>query len=123
MKNRRLLRSFRDAWRGIRKTAATERNFKIHIAAGIAVVIICMLLKLELSLFVWVIFAVFAVLGAELFNTAVEALTDLVCESKPHPLAKKAKDAAAGAVLVASLQAVAVALTLAFVLIGRRAGN
>ena len=119
MKNKSLSKSFRNAWQGIRTTAARERNFKIHIIMGLAAVLCCIILRVETVLFIWVVFAIFTVLAMELFNTAVEALTDLFCGGKPHQLAKIAKDAAAGAVLIASIQAMAVAAAVGFTIVNR----
>ena len=117
MKNESLARSFGNAVQGLRDTLSRERNFRIHIAMGILAVAACVVLRVEVYLFVWTLFAVFGVLAAELFNSSVEALTDLVCGEKKHPLAKIAKDAAAAAVLVTAVQAVAVAFVVAFTVI------
>jgi len=54
-----------------------------------------------------------------LVNTAIEAVIDLVCKNQVHPLAKIAKDAAAGAVLLASFQAIIVALIVAYSVLRR----
>ena len=79
----------------------TERNFRIHLAAAFYAVSLSVLLGLsqEQRLLVW--FCIGLVLAMELLNTAVEALADLVTQ-RPHPLAKRAKDVSAGAVLVAA---------------------
>jgi len=73
----------------------------------------------ELVYFVMVGLSIFFVLAMELVNTAVEALVDMYCRGKPHPLAKLAKDAAAGAVLLAAVQAVIVGILVAISVIGR----
>jgi len=112
MKNRKSRswpESLGDAFSGIRAVAARERNFKVQIFFGIAAVIACIILRVDTWHFVLVAFAIFFVLAMELMNTAVEALTDLVTGGKHHPLAKLAKDAAAGAVLLASAFALVVA--------------
>ena len=101
-KNRTWLQSFGHAVDGIANTAKTERNFRIQIFFGFFAVIGCIILRVEPWQFAMVAFAIFFVLATELVNTAIEALTDLSCKGKIHPLAKKAKDAAAGAVLLAS---------------------
>jgi diacylglycerol kinase len=85
---------------------------------GILAITACIIFQVDALLFVLVAFAIFFVLAMELVNTAVEAVVDMV-SAKTHPLAKIAKDAAAGAVLLASAFAVVVALTVATVVIGR----
>ena len=114
MKNKNFLESVSNAWGGIRHTVKNERNFKIHIVMGVAAIICCIVFNVETVLFIWVVFAIFTVLVMELINTSVEALTDMFCGGKPHPMAKIAKDAAAAAVLLASAQALTVAAIVAF---------
>lgn len=95
----RFFKSFVHAGRGIWETARTERNFQFHLAAACAVLICGFLV--ELSPIEWAI--IFLLIGGmfslELLNTAVEHTVDLITD-KHHPLAKAAKDAAAGAVCV-----------------------
>ena len=105
--------SLKYAMKGIRRTAARERNFRIQIFCGIAAVIFCIIFRVETWHFILVAFAILFVLAMELMNTAVEAVVDLICQGKPHPLAKIAKDAAAGAVLLASAFSVIVAAVIA----------
>jgi len=113
MKNRNWPESFGHAYDGIRNTLKNERNFRIQIIFGIIAVIACIILRVDAWQFMLVVFAIFFVLTAELVNTAIEALTDLSCKGKIHPLAKTAKDAAAGAVLLASGFAVVVGVVVA----------
>jgi diacylglycerol kinase (ATP) len=97
------------AFTGIRKAAHRERNFRIQIILGITAVAACIVFQVDSWHFLAVVLSIFFVLAMELVNTAVEAVIDLVCKNQVHPLAKIAKDAAAGAVLLASFQAVIVA--------------
>jgi len=113
MKNQTMLRSFMNAWQGILHTARVERNFKIHIFFAIAVTIICIVLPVDTLYRFMVIYAIFFVLCTELINTAVEAVVDLYCGETLNPLAKIAKDCSAGAVLLASIQAIFVAFIVA----------
>ena len=106
MKNRTWLESFGHAFDGIANTFKNERNFRIQIVLGIFAVIACIIFRVETWQFVLVSFAILFVLAMELVNTAVEALTDLYTNGEMHPLAKRAKDAAAGAVLLASAFAI-----------------
>ncbi|MCL2215954.1 MAG: diacylglycerol kinase family protein [Defluviitaleaceae bacterium] len=118
-KSRSWPESFRYAFAGIRATAARERNFRIQIFFAIAAVIACIVFRVDAWHFAMVGFAIFFVLSMELVNTAVEAIVDLVTGGKPHPLAKIAKDAAAGAVLLAAVFALVVAGVVATAVITR----
>jgi diacylglycerol kinase (ATP) len=108
-----LRESFRCAWHGIRHAVAHERNFRLHIVAAILAVALCIVFRVDNVSFFLVLYAIFCVLAAELINTALEALTDLYCGGNIHPLAKVAKDCGAAAVLLAAVQAVAVAVIVA----------
>lgn len=95
----KFFKSFGYACQGIAAAFKREVNMKIHSFIALVVIIGGMLLKI--SLLEWFICIIFIglVIGAELLNTAIEATVDLVYEQE-HPLAKLAKDTAAGAVLV-----------------------
>ena len=99
--------SFGYALRGLWTLIATQANARIHAVATVLVIgagFWCALTRLE-----WC--AVLAAIGlvwiAEGLNTALEFLTDLVSPEQ-HPLAGKAKDVAAGAVLAACIAAAAI---------------
>jgi len=104
---RRLLESFRDAVSGVWYVWRTERNMRIHSVAALLAVEICYFGGIPAEGMLFTLSAVFAVLVMEMINTALEALVDLATEEY-HPLAKKCKDVAAGAVLAASAYAMAV---------------
>ena len=111
MKKDPLYKSFGYAFQGIFNTIRTERNIKIHCVAAILVTIFG--IWLQISKTEWMIcFILFGlILALELVNTAVEATVDLFTEErKPH--AKKAKDAAAGAVLVAAIFAAVIGILI-----------
>lgn len=99
-----LYRSFGYAFQGIFTCVRKERNMKIHCVAAVFVVIAGVILKI--SAIEWCIcLALFGlVMALEHVNTAVEAVVDMVTEEY-HPLAKVAKDTAAGAVLIAAIMA------------------
>ena len=99
-----ITKSFGYAFEGIGTCIKKERNMKIHCAAAVLVVIAGVILKI--SLLEWCIcLTLFGLIMAlELVNTAVEAVVDLVTEER-KPLAKIAKDTAAGAVLIAAIMA------------------
>lgn len=99
MKSDGLISSFKYAIDGIKKAYKAERNLKIHVLVMIIVILLGFILKL--AVWEWVVCIVlFAlVIGAELFNTSIEEVVNLLSpEIRIH--AKYAKDIAAGAVLV-----------------------
>ncbi len=95
--------SFRHAFDGI-MIGVEERNMKIHFGFALLVIIFGLLLKISVTewCFCFVLFGL--IMGLELVNTAIEAVVDLVTEEY-RPLAKRAKDTAAGAVLIAAIMA------------------
>jgi diacylglycerol kinase (ATP) len=102
MKKDPLYKSFGYAFQGIGRTIRDERNIKIHLAATVLVVIFGIALHITLTEWFVCLILFGLVISLELVNTAIEATVDLVTEEK-KPLAKKAKDAAAGAVLVSAI--------------------
>jgi len=99
------IRSVKFALRGIRTMVASQQNAWIHAAATVVVVGAGLLVKLSAAEWAWIVLAIGSVWTAEALNTAFEFLTD-VASPDFHPLAEKAKDVAAGAVLLAALGAV-----------------
>jgi undecaprenol kinase len=92
------------------------------VAIAIAVLVVGAFLRLPPFAWALVVVAIALVLVAELFNSALEAVVDLASPAD-HPLAKQAKDIAAGAVLVAAAAAVAIGLLLAGWALARAAGR
>ena len=104
MKRTEFLRSFGCALKGIAATIRGERNIKVQLAiAVVALALGAVVLRDPLEWAV-VILCCGCVIGAELINTAIEHVVDLV-SPEWNELAGKAKDAAAGAVLVIVLAA------------------
>lgn len=103
------LRSLKFAVRGIGTMIRTQHNAWIHVAATVAVIAAGLVLRLSAGEWCWVVLAIMSVWTAEALNTAFEFLTD-VASPGFHPLAEKAKDVAAGAVLLAACGAVAIGL-------------
>ena len=101
-KKQPLFKSFGFAFEGIFNTIKTERNIKIHLFATIVVVIFGFILNI--SYLEWLICLLLfgLITSLELVNTSLEAVVDLATQER-KPLAKKAKDAAAGAVLYSSI--------------------
>ncbi|GGF03090.1 diacylglycerol kinase family protein [Hymenobacter cavernae] len=106
---RRRAASFGHAFRGIWLALRSELHLQFHAAATVIVVGLGFYFELTATEWMLVAVAVGTVWTAELVNTAIEALTDLV-SPEYHPLAGKAKDVAAGAVLVAAVAALVVGL-------------
>lgn len=103
------LKSFKYAIDGLVTLFKEETNAKIHLVATVLVIIVGIYLKVSLRDWIALTFCIAFVVSMELINTAVERLADVVSPAW-HPLVKKAKDIAAGAVLVAALSAVVVGL-------------
>lgn len=118
----RLLRSFGYAFQGIGFAFRTQANLRIHAVISLAVVVAGLWLGLEAVEWATLVVTMMVVVAAELMNTAVEAALDRVSTDQ-HPLAKAAKDAAAGAVLIGAIGAVIVgALILGPRLLARLGG-
>jgi len=103
-KNTKFTQSINYAIEGLITAVKTERNMRIHISIAMLVVILCLIFGVTSSEFKDIVFAISLVFFAELINTAIEATVDLTT-TRYHPLAKKAKDVAAGAVVIVSLNA------------------
>lgn len=103
---RSLLLSFRWAFQGIR-VAFGQRNFRLHASALVVVVTLGLLVGLSREEWLAVVLASGLVLSMEAMNTALELVCDAVTRER-NPLIGRAKDAAAGAVLMAALCACAV---------------
>ena len=100
--------SFTWAFEGIVYVLRTQRNMRIHLTAGIVALVLALVLDVTRLEFIAVLGAVSLVLIAEMINTAIEAAIDALV-THYHPLVKVAKDVSAGAVLVATVNALAVA--------------
>ncbi len=111
MKERPFWQSFRDAWEGISYSLKTQRNMRIHVTMATVALLIAWLLDVSRWEWLVLLFAIFLVMVAELLNTAVERTVDLFM-STYHPLAKIAKNVAAGAVLLTALNAIIVGVII-----------
>jgi diacylglycerol kinase len=101
------IRSFKFALRGIRIMLASQRNAWIHAAATVVVAAFGLFVGLSWVEWCLVVLAIVSVWTAEALNTAFEFLTD-VASPNFHPIAEKAKDVAAGAVLLSTIGAVVI---------------
>ena len=106
-----LYKSFGFAFEGIFAVVKKERNMRIHCCMMVLVILAG--LFFEISAVEWCIcFVLFGlIMSLEMVNTAVESVVDLVTKER-RPLAKLAKDAAAGAVLIASIMAAVAGLII-----------
>jgi diacylglycerol kinase len=107
----KLLKSFGYAWRGIVVATREQLNIKLHYLAIAVVIFAGLYLGVTTSEWCWLVLCFGMVLSAELFNTAIENLVDLV-SPEHHPLAGKVKDIAAGAVIVTAGMSVIIALLI-----------
>jgi diacylglycerol kinase (ATP) len=102
MSKRKLVDSFTDAINGILRAIRTERNMRVHFIMAGLVLILSAFTDLGRWEVVALLVTIAAVIMGELFNTALEAVVDLVSPDY-HPLAERAKQVAAGGVLVAAV--------------------
>lgn len=103
--------SFVYAFRGIAVSIVDGRNIKVHMLAAVVAVSAGFYFQLNHTEWAILILTIASVIAAELFNTAIEKVVDLI--SPDHqPLAGFAKDAAAGAVLVFAIASLFVAIFL-----------
>src|SRR5256885_6347455 len=103
--------SFRYALDGILHGFRSQRHMRFHFCIAALALLAGVIYGLNATELLVLTFAISLVIIAELFNTAIEAVVDLVTTTY-HPLAKYAKDVAAGAVLIAALNACVVGLLL-----------
>ena len=108
MRQRRVLSSFYYALSGVAYVLKTQSHMRFHFIAAIGVLFSTFFLPLSTLEMLYLFLTISLVLVAEMFNTCIEALMDVVADS-PNPHAKIAKDVAAGGVLVASANALVVA--------------
>lgn len=100
------------ALNGLVELIKNERNARMHLVSTAVVIYVGWKVGFEASEWLWISLAVAGVWVAELLNSSLERITDLVSPQQ-HELAKKAKDYAAGAVLVMAIWAVIVFLLVA----------
>jgi diacylglycerol kinase len=99
------------AFRGICKAFATERNMRIHAVIALLVIVCGFIFNISRMEWMLCLLCFGLVFGAEMINSAVERVVDLVSPEK-HELAKNAKDMSAGAVLVCAIFSAVVGLII-----------
>jgi diacylglycerol kinase (ATP) len=102
-----ILETFNYAFQGVIHVLRTHRNMRIHFAAAVAVLIAAIALGVSRMELIVLLISITFVLIAEMINSAIEGAIDIATTSF-DPMAKLAKDIAAGAVLIASVNAIAV---------------
>lgn len=107
------LNGFRYAMEGVVHVLRTQRHMRFHFLTLVLVLVVSLVFQLSREEVLILLFTITLVLMAEMFNTAIEAVVDLVTQTY-HPLAKFAKDIAAGAVLITVINALAVGFLLFF---------
>ena len=105
-----VLISFKYAFDGIFYVFKYSKNFKIQLCMGFFSVILGYLLKISKSNYLVLVATIVSVLILEILNTSIESLVDLIIKKKFSKLAKVSKDCSAGAVLLASINSVIIAL-------------
>jgi diacylglycerol kinase (ATP) len=111
MHHSNFLASFKYAFAGLWHVFRTQRNARIHLSVAVVVVAVGLWLGLNRTEWAIIVLTIGLVLAAEAFNTVVEVAVDLAT-AEYHPLAKVAKDMAAGAVLLMVIAAVVVGLLI-----------
>ncbi len=99
---RRTLYSFRHAGRGLAWAVSSQANLRFHLLAAAIVLVAALLFHFTALEFVGLVLCFAVVIGAELFNTALEVLIDYAWPER-HPMIGRAKDVAAAAVLMAAI--------------------
>ena len=99
---KKFFHGFGFAFKGLSYATKTQLNFRVHLGAALLAIILGFVLGLSATEWLWIILSCAMVLVAELFNTSIETLTDLV-SPEYNKLAGHIKDVAAAAVLVAAI--------------------
>jgi diacylglycerol kinase len=108
---KKFIRGFGYALNGIWHASVTQLNFRVHLVAALVTLYAGYTLHISASEWLWIILCIAMVLIAELFNTALEFLTDLV-SPEYNKMAGLVKDMSAGAVLVTAICALVIGLII-----------
>ena len=115
LKNKHYIDSWINGFKGIWYAIRTQRNAKIQLVIALIVIICCIYFQLNITECMFLSFATMLIIITEVMNTAIEEAVNL-CTDKFHPLAKIAKDVAAGAVVLSAINAVMIAI---FIIVSR----
>lgn len=105
------IKSFKYAINGIKSAFRSEVNMRIHAIIALLVIVCGCFFQISIAEWSLCALCIGLVLAAEMLNTAIENAIDLISPEK-HPLAEKAKDAAAGAVLICAIVSAIVGLII-----------
>lgn len=105
------LRSFGYAWKGVQSCIGKEQNLSFHLIASVVVIASGAFLGITRMEWIVIVGCIGIVIAAELVNTSIEKLVNLV-SPQHHPLAGQVKDIAAGAVLVCAVAAAIIGLII-----------
>ena len=109
LKNKNFIDAWKKALSGIWYAIKTQRNIKVQLCIAVVVIICAIIFKLNIAECMFLTFATMLVIITEMVNTAIEEAVNLSTKEF-HPIAKIAKDVAAGAVVLAALNAVIIAI-------------
>ncbi|MCA0754585.1 diacylglycerol kinase family protein [Paenibacillus sp. N4] len=107
----KVIRSFGAAFSGIGFAIRTQSHMRVHVGAAVAVCGLGFIVELKPLEWTVILLAITVVMSAEMMNTAIEQVVDLASPGI-HPLAKLAKDTAAGAVLIAAILSIVIGLLI-----------
>ena len=107
------IRSFGCAWKGISGCVGKEQNLSFHLIATAVVIVAGFFFGITRTEWIIIILCIGIVIAAELFNTAIEKLVDIVSPER-RPMAGQVKDIAAGAVLVCAVAAAIIGIIIFF---------
>ncbi len=106
-----LASSFKFGFEGIAAAASKERNVQIHLGISVIVILLGFIFSINKYEWIAVILSIGGMISMEMMNTAIERTVDMYTKEY-HPLAKQAKDIAAGAVLVFAIASVMIGLII-----------
>lgn len=109
----RLFKSFGYALHGLKLCFVSERNFRIHTASAVTVIVFAFVFNISSFEWIVIIFCIAFTIAMEILNTAIEKLCDFVYKDD-HPAIKKVKDISAGAVLVSAIFSLVAGLIIFF---------
>lgn len=111
VKTKKIANSFKYAWHGLISAFETERNMKIHVIIMFLVILSGIIFKINVYEWIICVMCFASVIGAELFNTAIEITVDIAMPER-NEKAKLAKDISAGAVLVIAIGSAIIGLII-----------
>lgn len=103
--------TFKFALEGIRVSFINEKNIRFHLFFSVFVIVFGIIFNLTQTEWMLIFFAIAGMIVIEMINTAIERVVDLVTDQY-HPLAKQAKDIAAGAVLIYAILSVVIGMII-----------